>query len=159
MITKQDVEQKLSAINLTIPSAAAPAAAYAPWVISGNYLLISGQLPMQDGNIIYTGMVDSEVDSDTAYLSAQLCGLNIIGQINDALRGDFSRLVQIVRLGGFVQCGADFKQHPKVINGASELLQNIFGNQGVHTRAAVGVASLPLNAATEVDAMVEIRNA
>lgn len=157
MISTKDVEQKLSAMNLSIPSAAAPAAAYAPWVISGNYLLISGQLPMQDGTIIYTGMVDSDIDIDTAYLSAQLCGLNIIGQINAALKGDFSKLVQIIRLGGFVQATPEFKQHPKVINGASELLQQVFGDQGIHTRAAVGVASLPLNAATEVDAMVEIR--
>lgn len=156
-ITKSRIIENLSQLQLTIPEAATPAAAYAPWVISGNMLIISGQLPIKDGQIVFKGILGDNISDDNGYLAAQLCGLNIIGQINAALDGDFSRLTRIIRLGGFVQSSPDFKNQPQIINGASELMQKIFGDTiGVHARAAVGVAALPFDAAVEIDAMVEI---
>lgn len=136
-----------------LPSAAAPAANYVPWVIDNGVLLISGQLPMRGGDIAVSGVVGREVDLHEADLAAQICALNILGQVDAAVDGDWGKLRRCLKLGGFVASTPDFTDHPKVINGASNLMVEILGEAGRHTRYAVGVAALPLGAAVEIDAM------
>lgn len=147
-------EQKLSELGITLPTPAKPVAAYVPFVMTGDLLFISGQLNMVDGKIAQTGIVGKDATVDDAVAAAKLCAINILAQTKAAL-GDLSRVKQIVKLGGFVACCEDFTEHPKVINGASELMEKIFGEAGKHARFAVGVESLPLNAVVEIDAVIE----
>ncbi len=149
------VEQRLSDLGITLPEPARAVATYVPWVISGNLVNISGQLPMtKDGPV--KGKVGSDLSVEEAAKAARLCAINIIAQIKDACGGDLERVRRIVKLGGFVNCTDDFTQQPQVINGASDLIAAIFGDAGKHARAAVGVNSLPLGVPVEIDALVEI---
>ncbi|MDP2118316.1 MAG: RidA family protein [Hoeflea sp.] len=151
------VESRLAARSITLPEAAAPAANYLPYVMSGSLLFISGQLPIEGGALAVKGLLGRDVDVATAQRAAELCAINILAQAKAALGGDLERIVRVVKLGGFVASDPSFTDQHLVINGASNLIAEILGDAGKHARAAVGVASLPLNAAVEVDAIIEIR--
>ncbi len=152
------VHARLAALGLTLPAAAAPVAAYVPTVTVGGLMHISGQLPFQDGAVI-TGRLGDTLDDAGGIAAARACALMVIAQIGAALDGDFSRVEQIVKLGVFVTSTPDFAAQPQIANGASELMEAVFGDAGRHARAAVGVAALPRGAAVEVDAIVAVRSA
>ena len=148
------IEQKIESLGIKLPSPPTPAGSYVAVVKTGNLLFISGQIPMVDGKLLYTGKVTDE-NLETAQKSAKTCAINILAQLKREL-GDFEKVSKIVRLSGFVNSDPEFSQHPKVINAASDLLHEIFGEKGIHSRIAVGVANLPLNSMTEIDAIVEV---
>ena len=148
------IEEKLESLGIKLPSPPTPAGSYVAVVKTGNLLFISGQIPMVDGKLLYTGKVTDE-NLETAQKSARTCAINILAQLKREL-GDFEKVSKIVRLSGFVNSDPEFSQHPKVINAASDLLHEIFGEKGIHSRIAVGVANLPLNSMTEIDAIVEV---
>jgi len=148
------IEQKIESLGIKLPSPPTPAGSYVAVVKTGNLLFISGQIPMVDGKLLYTGKVTDE-NLETAQKSARTCAINILAQLKREL-GDFEKVSKIVRLSGFVNSDPEFSQHPKVINAASDLLHEIFGEKGIHSRIAVGVANLPLNSMTEIDAIVEV---
>jgi enamine deaminase RidA (YjgF/YER057c/UK114 family) len=150
------IETKLQELGLELPSAAAPAANYVPFQLSGQQLFISGQLPLISGGPEYKGKLGADVDVETAEQAAKACALNILAQAKAAL-GDLDRIQQVLRLGGFVNCTPDFTDHPEVINGASNFLVEVLGDKGRHTRFAVGVASLPRGVAVEIDALLAIQ--
>ena len=148
------IEARLAELGVTLPAPVAPIANYVPFVRSGNLLHISGQVSLgPDGGI--TGVVGPEIDLATAQRAARLCGVNLIAQMRAA--GDLDHVVRVVKLGGFVQAGPEFFDIPAVINGASDLMVEVFGDAGRHARSAVGVYRLPRNFAVEVDAVVELR--
>jgi len=149
------IEARLKALDLVLPEAKAAIGTYVPFVHMNGQLLISGQLPMKDGAVAVTGTLGSGVEVDQGREAARLCVLNILAQAKAAL-GDLDRIVQLLRLNGFVSASAGFADHPKVINGASDLMVEVLGDKGRHTRIAVGCASLPLNAAVEIDAVFSI---
>ena len=153
----ETTDDRLASLGIELPSPAAPAANYVPFVVSGNHIYVSGQIPVLAGEIRYAGRLGDDMSVDDGYQAARLCGLNIIAQVRAACDGDFSRVKRVVKLGGFVSCTADFTDQPKVINGASDLMVEVFGDTvGQHARFAVGAPSLPLGVAVEVDAVVEI---
>ncbi len=150
------IESRLKELAIVLPQAAAPAANYVPYVISGNLLFLSGQLPMEDGKVAVTGLAGSDVDLATAQRAAELCAINILAQAKSALSGDLGRITRVVKLNGFIASTPDFTSQHLVMNGASNLIANVLGEAGKHARAAVGMASLPLNATVEIDAVLEI---
>lgn len=150
------VAARLSELGITLPQPPAAIATYVGYVRSGNLIFVSGQVST-DANGGIKGTVGVDVDMETAQAAAKLCGVNILAQLNAALDGDLDRVVRVVKLGGFVQAGPDFYDVPKVINGCSDLMVEVFGDAGRHARAAVGVYKLPLGFAVEVDAIVEVR--
>lgn len=152
-----EIDKRLQDLGIELPDAAAPAANYVPTLISDNQLFISGQLPMQDGALKITGQLGEELSIEDGKQAARLCGINILAQIKQAL-GGFDRLEQLIKLGGFVNAPASFGDHPQVINGASDLMVEVLGDAGRHTRFAVGAAGLPFNAAVEIDALVAIKS-
>jgi enamine deaminase RidA (YjgF/YER057c/UK114 family) len=145
---------RLAELGIALPQAAAPVAAYVPTVLSGNLLHISGQVSFEDGALL-TGRIGEDRDLDYGVRAARACGLMLLAQIEKAVGLD--RVARIVKLGVFVNSAPAFTDQPKVANGASELMQDVFGEAGRHARAAVGVAVLPLGAAVEIDAVVEIQ--
>lgn len=149
------IEEKLKALNIELPTPPKPAGSYIPAVISGNQIFISGQIPMMDGKVVYTGKVPSERTVEEAQQAAKVCAVNILAQAKAAL-GSLDRITKIIRVSGFVNSSSDFVEHPKVINAASDLLFEIFGENGRHSRIAVGVAGLPLNSTVEIDMIAEI---
>ncbi|GFO81024.1 RidA family protein [Methyloceanibacter sp.] len=149
------IEARLKALDLALPEAKAAIGTYVPFVHMNGQLLISGQLPMKDGTLAVTGQLGRDVELDASQAAAKLCALNILAQAKLAL-GDLDRITQLMRLNGFVNAAPDFADHPKVINGASDLMVEILGDKGRHTRIAVGCSSLPLNAAVEIDAIFAI---
>ena len=151
------ISARLRELGLTLPPAPKPVAAYVPFVRSGSLLFISGQIPMRDGALVARGPVPSQVSLDEARQAAVQCALNALAVAQDALGGDLDRVVRVVRVGVFVCCDAGFHDQPKVANGASELLVEIFGEAGRHARAAVGSIALPLGAAVEVEMVLEVR--
>ncbi|MEM9232868.1 MAG: RidA family protein [Pseudomonadota bacterium] len=153
---------RLEELDIELPAPAAPVASYVPAQIAGDLLYISGQISMQDGSVIEgrLGGTDAGIAAlslEEGMVAARACGIMLLAQAKAALEGDLDRIVACVRLGGFVACTADFKDHPKVINGASDLMLDVMGEAGKHTRAAVGVPSLPLGAAVEIDGIFRIR--
>jgi enamine deaminase RidA (YjgF/YER057c/UK114 family) len=148
------VEQKLAELGLTLPSVATPAGAYVPAVISGNLVFTAGQIPLVDGTLMATGKVGNEISPEFAKEIAQRCALNALAAVKSVL-GDLSRVKRVVKVVGFVASTPEFTGQPGVLNGASELLGNVFGDAGLHGRSAVGVASLPLDAPVEVELIVE----
>ena len=150
-----EVEARLQALNLTLPDVPAPVANYVPFLHLNNMLFISGQLPMQDGRIAVSGKLGADLELPQGQEAARLCALNILAQAKAALR-DLDRIVQCLRLNGFVNAAPDFVDHPKVINAASDLIVEVLGPKGRHTRVAVGCASLPLGVAVEIDAIFAI---
>lgn len=153
----ENIAQRLSQLGIKLPNTAVPAGSYVPYVLEKNLLWISGQVPFWNGKVKYCGKVISDVSMDDAIMAARLCGLNILAQIKTAL-GDLNRVEQIIKLSGFVNSSSDFTDHPVVINGASDLMVDVFGELGRHTRVAIGASSLPLNSTTEVDALVRVRS-
>ncbi|MEG8040892.1 RidA family protein [Sphingomonas sp. LR60] len=151
------IDRALEELGLTLPQAAAPVAAYVPVVEAGGLLHISGQLPFKDGAVV-TGRLGDGVSLEDGQDAAQRCALMVIAQIK-AHCGNLQRVTRIVKLGVFVNSAADFTDQPKVANGASDLMVKLFGDNGKHARAAVGVAALPLGAMVEVDAIVEVASA
>lgn len=150
-----DFERRLAEMGLKLPQAAAPVASYVPTVRTGNLLYISGQLPFLDGQIV-TGKLGMDIVLEKGQQAAQACGLMLIAQMKAALDDDLSRVRRIVKLGVFVASSSDFHEQPKVANGASELMEAVFGEAGKHARSAVAVPTLPLDAAVEIDAVVEV---
>jgi enamine deaminase RidA (YjgF/YER057c/UK114 family) len=148
------IDRALQELGLTLPQAAAPIAAYVPVVEAGGLVHVSGQLPFRDGAVI-TGRLGDGVSVEDGQVAAQACALMVVAQVKAHL-GNLQRVTRVVKLGVFVNSTADFTDHPKVANGASELMVKLFGDAGKHARAAVGVAALPLGAAVEVDAIVEV---
>ena len=147
------IKEKIESLGINLPAPPTPAGSYIPVVRTGNLLHISGQIPMENGKVIFTGKVSDE-NIETAQKSARMCAINILAQIKRELV-DLDKVSKIVRLSGFVNSVPEFSQHPKVINSASDLIFEIFGEKGKHSRIAVGVNSLPLNSMTEIDAIVE----
>lgn len=150
------IDGRLKELGITLPVAAAPAANYVPYTISGNTLYLSGQLPIEGGKVAVTGLVGRDVDVPAAQRAAELCAINILAQAKAALGGDLGRIRRVLKLNGFIASAPDFTEQHIVMNGASNLLANVLGDAGKHARAAVGMAALPLNAAVEVDAIIEI---
>ncbi len=148
----------LRTLGETLPAPPAPVAAYVSSVRCGNLLFVSGQLPLRDGALLATGKVPSLVPLELAQRAARQCVLNAIAILGAALNGDFTKLSRVVRIGVFVQSDDAFAEQHKVANGASEFLQQVFGEQGRHARATVGVNALPLNAAVEVEVLFELRD-
>jgi len=147
------IEEKLTTLGINLPIPPTPAGSYIPAIKTGNLLFISGQIPMEEGKVIFTGKVTDE-NIETAQKSAKMCAINLLAQIKREL-GSLDKVTKIVRLSGFINSDAEFYQHPKVINAASDLFFEIFGDKGKHSRIAVGVACLPLNSMTEIDAVIE----
>lgn len=143
--------------GITLPDLKPPVANYVPFVISGNMLYISGQLPLGVGGVMTKGHLGKDVSLEDGQAAARICALNILAQANAALGGDLDRIARCVKLGGFVSSTPEFTDHPKVVNGASDFIVEILGDAGRHARAAVGVAALPLGAAVEVEAVFEIK--
>jgi enamine deaminase RidA (YjgF/YER057c/UK114 family) len=149
------IDRKLEELGLALPEAAAPVAAYVPVVEAGGLLHVSGQLPFKDGALM-TGRLGDDRDLAYGQEAAQRCALMLVAQIRKYLDGDLSRVARVVKLGVFVNSAADFTDQPKVANGASELMQALFGEAGRHARSAVGVPALPLGAVVEVDAVIQL---
>ncbi len=152
-----NLAKKVEQAGFALPEIAAPAANYVPYLISGNMIFISGQIPFLNGDTsMHIGRVGDDLSTEQGVEAAQACALNILAQANAAVGGDFSKIKRCVKLGGFVSCTPDFTNHPVVINGASDLIGEVMGESGSHTRFAVGAASLPLGVAVEIDAIFEI---
>ena len=149
------IEQRLIDHDIELPEAAAPAANYVPTVRSGNMLYVSGQVPVWNGGFRHVGKLGADISVEEGQTCARLCGLNVIAQARAAL-GDLDRVARVVKLVGFVNCTPEFGDQPKVVNGASDLMAEVFGDKGKHARSAVGVASLPFGVAVEVEAILEI---
>ena len=147
-------EEKLKELGITLPEAPIPAGNYIPAVKTGNLLFISGQIPLENGKVAYTGKV-SDANLETAQKSAKSCAINILAQIKREA-GSLDKVTKIVKLSGFVNSVPEFTQHPKVINPASDLMFEVFGEKGKHARVALGAGSLQLDSMTEIDAIVEI---
>ena len=151
------IEKRLKELGIIIPNAPKPAGSYLPVVLSGKLAFVSGQIPIKDGQVIYQGKVGTAQSIDDAQEAAKLCIINGLAQI-ESYCGTLDNLEKIIKISGFVNSTKDFTEHPKVINAASDLLMKIFGEKGRHSRIAVGVTSLPLNATIEIDMVVEISN-
>ncbi len=151
----ETIEKRLSDLGVTLPAAAAPAANYLPFVTSGNLLFTSGQLPMRDGKLLASGVVGRDLDTVAGIEAAKLCAINVLAQAKAAL-GDLEKIARLVKISAFVASTPDFTEQHLVANGASDFLAAALGERGKHARAAVGMASLPLNAAVEVEAVIEI---
>lgn len=149
------IDSRLTELGITLPQAAAPVASYVPVVVHANTAFVSGQLPFIDGKLA-TGRLGDDVSLEDGVAAARACGLMILAQLK-AAQISLDRVERIVKLGGFVNSTADFTDQPKVVNGASDLMFEVFGEAGRHSRAAVGVPALPLGAAVEVDAIVALR--
>lgn len=151
-----EIERRLAGLGVTLPKAPAPAANYIPFVQVGELLFVSGQISMAEGALI-TGRLGETMTVEEGQLAARTCAINLLAQVKAACGGDLDRLVRVVRLGGFVNCTADFTDQPKVINGASDLMAEAVGETGLHARTAVGVPSLPMGVAVEIDGIFQIR--
>jgi enamine deaminase RidA (YjgF/YER057c/UK114 family) len=150
-------DARLQELGIELPQASAPAANYVPFVRTGNLLFVAGQVTVWNGERRFVGKLGRELDAAQGQQAARLCGLNLIAQLRRALDGDLNRLVRVVRLGGFVNSMPDFLEQPKVVNGASDLFVEVFGEAGKHARTAVGTNVLPFDVAVEVDAVFEVR--
>ncbi len=150
------IETRLQELGIELPEAASPAANYIPYVVSGKLIFVAGQITLKNGKIEYTGKVGDDLSVDEGYQAARLCGLNLLAQAKAAAGGDLDKIKRVVKLGGFVNSGPDFSNQPEVINGASDLMVDIFGDNGKHARFAVSAGSLPRNVAVEIDGIFEL---
>lgn len=148
-------EEKLAHLGIQLPVPPQPVASYVPHVLTGSLLFVSGQMPMQDGRLKCTGLLGKELVTEQGAECARQCALNAIAVMKSAL-GELSRVSRVVKVSGYVASVTDFLEHPKVVNGASELLNSVFGEKGKHARVAVGCPVLPLNAPVVVDVIVEV---
>ena len=149
------IEDKLKSLGITLPTPPKPAGSYIPVVITNKIAFVSGQIPIQDGKVVFTGKVSKDISVEEAQKAARLCVINGLAQLKAEL-GSLDKISKIIKVSGFVNSLPEFTDQPKVINGASDLLYEIFGEKGRHARIAVGVASLPLNSVVEVDLVAEI---
>ena len=150
------IEARLAELGITLPAPAAPVANYIPYNVTGKLVVISGQIPLREGKIAFTGKLGAGVSMEDGRAAARLCFINLVAQLKAACGGDLDKVTRVVRLGGFIAAGPDFTQHALVMNGASDLAVEVFGDAGKHARSAVGVPVLPLGAAVEVDAIIEL---
>lgn len=150
------IDARLAELGIEIPEAAAPVANYVGYVVTGKQVFVSGQVTLKDGEFQYQGKLGDSISLEDGQAAARLCGINIIAQLKAACGGDLDKVKRIVKLGGFVNSTPDFTQQPQVINGASDLMVEVFGDKGKHARAAVSANSLPVGVAVEVDAVAEI---
>ncbi len=150
------VDARLRDLGIDLPEPVPPVATYVPYVVTGNLVFVSGQVTVGPKGLEYIGQVGTDFTVEEGQAAARLCAINIIAQLKDACGGDLDRVTRCVKLGGFVNAAPGFTDHPKVINGASDLMVDVFGDAGRHARFAVGAGSLPLNVAVEVDAVCEI---
>lgn len=150
-------EERLEELGITLPEPPGAVAAYVPWVRTNNLILTSGQLPWRDGELAYVGKLGAELSVDDGYQAARLCAINAIAQLKDAT-GDLSLIRLIVRLEGNVHSAPGFRDHPQVLNGASELINEVFGEAGRHTRTALGINEMPLGAAVQLSVFAEVGN-
>jgi enamine deaminase RidA (YjgF/YER057c/UK114 family) len=148
-------EEKLRQMGLTLPPAPAAVGAYVTWVRVGNLVFTSGQLPWKDGKLTHTGKLGAEVSVEQGYQAARQSALNALAQLRQAV-GDLEKVHQLVRLDGFVHAAPGFRDHPKVLDGASDLLTEVFGPRGRHTRTALGINEMPLNAAVQLSLIAEV---
>lgn len=149
-------ESRLTELGITLPDAPTPAANYVPYVVAGDLVFVSGQIS-NDGNGLITGKLGDNMDIAAGAAAAKTCALGLVAQLKAACGGDLSRLVRVVKLGGFVNSTDDFTDQPKVINGASDFLVQLFGDAGRHARAAVSAPSLPLGVAVEIEGIFQIK--
>lgn len=150
------IEDRLQELGITLPAPPAPVASYVPYVTAGNLVFISGQVTAGTKGLEYVGLVGKELSVEEGRAAARLCAINVLAQLKAAVAGDLDRVKRCVKLTVFVNAVPEFAQHPEVANGASDLMGDVFGEAGRHTRAAVGAGSLPRNVATEVEAVFEI---
>ncbi len=148
-------EERLTELGITLPEPPSAVGAYDPWVRTGSLVLTSGQLPWRDGELAYAGRLGDELSVDEGYQAARLCAINAIAQLK-AAAGKLSRVKQILRLDGFVHSASGFQNQAQVLNGASELLNDVFGPKGRHTRVALGISEMPLNAAVQLSLTAEL---
>lgn len=151
------IESRLADMGVTIPEPAVPLASYVGHVVHNGIVTVSGQLPMVDGKLTQLGLLGADVSIEEGTAAARICAINILAQVKIACGGDLERIERCLRLGGFVASTPDFTDHPKVVNGASDFMGEALGDKGVHARAAVGVAALPLNVCVEVEGTFAIR--
>ena len=151
-----DINQKLNELNIKLDEASAPAGSYVPYVITSNLVFISGQLPFINGEITTKGKVGENVSVEEGIKMAEACAKTILSQLKDACNGDLNKVKKVVKLGGFVASAPDFTDHPKIINGASDIFVNIFGEKGKHARFAIGAAALPRDVPVEIEGIFEI---
>lgn len=151
------IEEKLKAMGIELPEPPQPVAAYIPAVRTGNLIFVSGQIPAQNGKVMYTGRVGAEISIEEAYQAARLCCINCLSVIKSVV-GDLDKVKRIVKVTGFVNSVGESGDQPKAVNGASELLVEVFGEAGKHARAAVGSSGLPLNVPVEVEMIVEVED-
>ena len=151
------IEARLSELGITLPPPGAPGGNYVPYVIVGNLVFMAGQVAREAGKMTYTGKVGRDLTVEKGAESARLCAVNMLAQLKDACGGDLDRVERCVRLGGFVNSPPDFFDHPKVVNGASDLMVEVFGQRGQHARTAVGVSALPLDSAVEVEGIFQLK--
>jgi enamine deaminase RidA (YjgF/YER057c/UK114 family) len=149
------IDEKLKSLNIVLPTPPKPAGAYIPIVISDQTVYVSGQIPIENGKVAYKGKVPTEQSLEQAQAAAKVCTINALAQLKSEL-GNLDRISKFIRVSGFVNSSPEFTEQPKVINAASDLLYEIFGEKGQHSRIAVGVASLPLGSTVEIDMIVEI---
>jgi len=152
-----NIIETLKQMNITLPRPAAPLAAYVPVVVSGGFAYVSGQLPMKDGKLAYSGIFGKNIDIENGQKAAEICAINILAALAGAVGDDLSRVERLVKISGFCASTPEFTDHPKVINGASEFFKKVMGDNGAHARAALGVAALPLGAAVEIEAIFKIK--
>ena len=150
-------EENIKQLGIKIPDMPAALANYVPFKVSDSIVYVSGQAPVKNGELIYKGKVGEDVTVDDGIKAAELCCVNIISALKKSINGDWNRLDSFLKLGGFVNCNNNFYDQPKIINGASDLLVKIFGDQGKHARFAVGSNSLPMNISVEIDAIIKIK--
>jgi enamine deaminase RidA (YjgF/YER057c/UK114 family) len=152
------IDQRLKELNIQLDDASVPAGSYVPYVITNNLVFISGQLPFINGQLTIKGKVGDNVSLDDAVKMSEACAKALLSQLKAACNGNLDKVNKVVKLGGFVASAPNFTDQPKVINGASDLIVNIFGDKGKHSRFAVGVSALPLNVPVEIDGIFEIED-
>ncbi len=152
-----NIEKRLSELGITLPPPGAPGGNYVPFVVAGELAFMAGQVAREAGKMKYTGKVGRDLSIEDGHAAARLCAVNLLAQLKAACGGDLDRVERCVRLGGFVNSPPDFFDHPKVINGASDLIVAVLGERGQHARTAVGVAALPLDSAVEVEAIFQLK--
>ena len=151
------IEARLAELGITLPAAPAPIANYVGFTVSGSRVVVSGQIPLQDGKLAFAGKVGATVTPEVAAQACRLCFINVLAQLRAACGGDLDRVTRVLRLGGFIAAPPEFTGHPAVMNGASDLCVAVFGDTGKHARSTIGVPSLPADACCEVEGMFEIR--
>jgi enamine deaminase RidA (YjgF/YER057c/UK114 family) len=151
------IDQRLSELGITLPPPGSPGGNYVPYVVAGDLVFMAGQVAREAGKMKYVGKVGRDVSIEDGQAAARLCAVNLLAQLKAACGGDLDRVERCVRLGGFVNSPPDFLEQPKVINGASDLIVEVFGERGQHARTAVGASALPLDTAVEVDAVFQLK--